>query len=408
MRVRGQAALASLLAAVEAKRGDWLADLEHIVNIDSGTGDVAGVDAVGDLIGERLDGLGATVQRHADSRYGDIIVGVFERPGPGPQVLLVGHLDTVFEPGTARARPMTVRGERVYGPGTCDMKGGLLVGLYALFALRALAGRSDVVVDGANLAWLPVRRLVFIANPDEEIGSISSLPIIREHAASCDAALVLEAARDNGDIVSARKGQLDVFVDVVGRAAHSGVTPESGRSAVVEAAHQVLAIAALDGRFAGSTVNPGVVRGGTRPNVVAEHARIEVDVRAAERPHLEAIEAAIREIAAKPTVSDVTARVTVGAPQWPMRKTEASARLVDLAIAAAATLGLELRDTSTGGSSDANTISDMGVPTIDGLGPVGGGDHTAEEYIELDSIVPRTALLAALLHAIGSEGVEPA
>lgn len=393
------APLERLRAVAEAARDDFLADLEHIVNIDSGSYTKPGVDAVADVIADRLESLGASVERHAGGRSGDTIVGSFADPGGGPQVLLLGHMDTVFEPGTAAARPFVIRGDRASGPGICDMKGGLLVGIHALRALRAVA-------DSPGTGWLPVGRLIFIANSDEEIGSPSSERLIREHASHSDAALVLEAARPNGDIVSSRKGQMDVRVDIVGRAAHSGVEPELGRSAVVEAAHQVIAIDALDRQIAGATVNTGVVRGGTRPNIVADEASIEIDVRAEDRAHLEDIEAAIRRIAAAPTVPDVQARVEVTARQWPMRKTAASARLVEHAIGVAAASGYGLNDTATGGSSDANTIAAMGIPTIDGLGPVGGRDHSPNEYIELESVVQRTALLAGLLVAIGHNAVE--
>jgi glutamate carboxypeptidase len=398
--------LRRLLLAVEQAQDDFLADLERIVDVDSSAYSKAGVDAVGDLIAERLAELGGRVQRVPHARFGDTIVGEFERGRDGPRVLMVGHMDTVFEEGTAAERPFAVRGGRAYGPGVSDMKAGLLAGVYAIGALRSSVGGSDGQPRRADRGWLPVGRLVFIANPDEEIGSPSSGAIIREHAERSDAALVLEAARANGDIVSARKGQMDVRIDVVGRAAHSGVEPEAGHSAVVEAAHQIIAIDALDGRFPGVTVNAGVIHGGTRPNVVAARATIEIDVRATERTHLQAVETLLRQIADEPTVPDVRTTVEVTGRQWPMRPTAASRRLVRQAVSVARALGFELQDAATGGSSDANAIAELGIPTIDGLGPVGGLDHTPDEYIELDSIVPRIALLAGIIAAIGTELAE--
>ena len=176
-------------------------------------------------------------------------------------------MDTVFDAGTVGERPFTVRDGRAFGPGVDDMKGGLLGGIYAL---RGDQGR-DRWIGAIRLA--AVRTLTFVANPDEEIGSPSSLPVIREYAETADVAFVLESARENGDIVSARKGIADFVMRIEGRAAHAGVEPERGRSAIVEAAHKTLALTALNGRWPGVTVNVGVMRGGTRPNIVAECGR---------------------------------------------------------------------------------------------------------------------------------------
>ncbi len=284
------------------------------------------------------------------------------------------------------------------------MKAGLLTGLYALAALRSvIAAGTPSTPSVASTDWLPVGRLVFIVNPDEEIGSPVSTPVIAEHAVRADVALVLEAARENGDIVSSRKGHTDLRIHVQGRAAHAGVEPHKGRSAVLEAAHKIVALHELNGQYPGVTVNAGVVRGGTRPNIVAESAIIEVDVRAVERRHLESVEAAILAIAETSTVPEVLGTVEVATRHWPMERTEASARLVEHAIRLAAELGFTLREAATGGASDGNTTAGLGVPTIDGLGPIGGLDHAPGEYIEVDSIVPRMALLAGLLRAIGDD-----
>jgi len=271
------------------------------------------------------------------------------------------------------------------------MKSGLLAGLYAIAALRVVLG------------GVPLARLVFVASPDEEIGSPASSPHIRRLAADVDACLVLECARANGDIVSSRKGTLDAVITVHGRAAHAGVEPEKGRSAILEAARITTDLHALNGRWPGVTVNVGIVAGGTRPNVVAERCRMEVDVRAVNRAGLEAAEAAIRELLAATVVPDVTVTLDEAARHWPMEKLERSGRLVGHAVGIAADLGFELHDAVTGGASDANTTSGMGVPTIDGLGPIGGLDHAPGEYLEVDSIVPRTTLLAGLIASIGRD-----
>jgi glutamate carboxypeptidase len=271
------------------------------------------------------------------------------------------------------------------------MKSGLLAGLYALKALIA-------EFDG-----LPFERLVFIANPDEEVGSPSSTAHIRELAADADVCLVLECARANGDIVSARKGILDTRLAVHGRAAHAGVEPEKGRSAIAEAARLVRDLHALNGRWPGVTVNVGVIHGGTRPNVVAERCDLEVDVRSVTAEGLAAAESAIREIAAATEVPDTTVDADVMVAWQPMEKLARSGRLVEHAQAVAARLGFEVQDASTGGASDANTTSGMGVPSLDGLGPIGGNDHAPTEYLVVESIVPRTTLLAGLLIAIARD-----
>jgi glutamate carboxypeptidase len=305
-------------------------------------------------------------------------------------------MDTVFDPGTAAQRPFRIEGNVAYGPGVTDMKGGLLGGLYALKALRDAAGSAP---GSGSASWVPFGRLVFIANPDEEIGSPASSPVIRRHASQADVALVLECARANGDIVSSRKGIVDLEVRLRGRAAHAGVEPEKGRSATLEAAHKTVELHGLNGRWPGVTVNVGVIRGGTRPNVVAEECILEVDLRAVTREGLEEAEAALRSVCASSTVPDVSCEVVEKARHWPMEKLEASGRLVDHARAIAGQLGFELADAATGGASDANTTSGMGVPTLDGLGPIGGNDHSPAEYLDVDSIVPRVTLLARLLLA---------
>jgi glutamate carboxypeptidase len=189
---------------------------------------------------------------------------------------------------------------------------------------------------------------------------------------------------------------------VHGRAAHSGVEPEKGRSAILEAAHKTIALHALNGRFPGASVNVGVVQGGTRPNIVAESATLDRCPSRGAR-ELEAVEAAIRAVADASSVADTRTDIELLSRHWPMERTEAWGWLVEHAVDVAARLGFDLHDASTGGASDGNTTSGLGVPTIDGLGPIGGLDHGPDEYVDLDSIVPRTTLLAGLLEAIGAD-----
>ena len=375
-----------LQAAVAARYQRFLDELARLVNIDCGSYTPAGVNRIADAVGASLTELGASVERiqhrPADGgrQLGDLVIGRI--PGTGPRLLLIGHMDTVFEPGTAAERPFRVDGERATGPGVSDMKGGLLAGLHALAALHGIDRRPSVT---------------FVANPDEEIGSPFSTEHIRRLVADHDAAMVLECARANGDIVSARKGIADFEATITGRAAHAGVEPEKGRSAILEAARQVLALQALNGRWPSVTVNVGVIDGGTRPNVVAGSCRMELDLRAASTSEFELAAAEMEAIVTRPTVDGVSATMRQAAFHPPMERTPGNARLAELAIAIAGELGFELHDALTGGASDANTTTAAGLPTLDGLGPVGGDDHSADEWLDLSSVIPRTVLLAALI-----------
>jgi glutamate carboxypeptidase len=382
--------LTVLRERVEAQLPHFLATLEQLVNVDCGSYTPEGVNRVADVVADALRGMGGDVERipHRPTgeqrQLGDLVIG--RLAGSGPRLLLIGHMDTVFDPGTAAARPYRSDGGRAFGPGVTDMKSGLLAGLHAIEALGATGERPS---------------LSFVANPDEEVGSPFSSPHIRRLVTEHDAALVLECARANGDIVSARKGIADVHVTFTGRAAHAGVEPEKGRSAILEAAHQVLALHALNGRWPSVTVNAGVIHGGTRPNVVAERCELQVDVRAATIDEFEAATAEVERIVGATKVEGVRAELRRTAGHPPMEKSPASARLVALAISIAGDLGFALRDAATGGASDANTTSAAGLPTLDGLGPIGGDDHSADEWLDLTSVVPRTTLLAALMARIG-------
>ena len=397
------AELDALRATVAAGLPAFLADLERMCNIECGSYTPAGVNRIADLVEAELVAMGASVERRPDpqGRYGDTVVATFAgTPGAGPRVLLIGHMDTVFSEGTVAKRPFAIDGAIAKGAGVSDMKGGLLAGLRAVAALRALTG--DAAAGGANL---PFERLTFIANPDEEIGSPSSTPHIVEAATTLDACFVLECARANGDFVSARKGIADIRLTINGRAAHAGVEPEKGRSAILAGAELVREIQALNGRWPQVTTNVGVFKAGTRPNIVCDQAELQVDVRAMAAGHLASAIAAIEALAAAPAVPDVSIDVETMAGWQPMEKLERSGRLADHVIALASRLGFETKDTSTGGASDANTTSGMGVASIDGLGPIGGMDHSPEEYLEVDSIVPRTTLVAALLLEVARDPV---
>jgi glutamate carboxypeptidase len=375
--------------AVAARYDAYVAALGAMVDIDCGSYSPGGVNAVADLCEARFRAGGWTLERQShvaqvgEPQLGDLLIGRLEGAG-GPNILLVGHMDTVFDDGTVAERPFRIEGDIARGPGVSDMKGGLLAGFFAVEALQELG------FDGFS-------SITYICNPDEEIGSFFSGPIIREMAPSFDAAYVLEGARANGDVVSARKGITDYILTVHGRAAHAGVEPEKGANALLQAAHTTIALQALNGRWPGVTVNVGIARGGTRTNVVPASCELQVDLRSPALATLEEAEAEIVRICAETVVPDVT--ITVERSGWhrPMEKSAEAQRLVDIALQAAGELGFELRDAATGGASDANTTSAAGTPTIDGLGPVGGDDHAPAEWIDLTSVVPRVALLAGII-----------
>jgi glutamate carboxypeptidase len=388
----GAPSAAEVLDAAGHRQGAFVDALPELVSIDSGTDSPDGVNRMADRFGHLLDAGGWQVERRAtqpvkDRRWGDIVIAR-RRGGGEHRVLLLGHLDTVFPDGTAAARPFRIEDGRGFGPGVCDMKGGLLMGLHAVGIL------SDLGFDGYG-------ELVFVCNPDEERGSAASRPVIIDEARGSHAVLVLEAARENGDVVSSRKGVTTARVEIRGRAAHAGVEPERGRSAVVEAARKIEALHALNGGPDGTTVNIGVVQAGTRSNVVPERAVLDIDIRASTEAALAAVEAEVVRIGWTNMVNGVTSTVDQFKEVRPMERSAGTARLFRAARSAAEELGFGIDEAATGGASDANTTSALGIPTLDGLGPIGGDDHSDREWIDMGSIVPRTALLASLIAAIG-------
>jgi glutamate carboxypeptidase len=377
-------ALELLRDSVARRQADFLRQLETLVNIDSGSYSPAGVNRIADFCAASLTDLGAEVERIGHDRYGDLVIG--RLAGDGTRILLIGHMDTVFAEGTAEARPFRVKDGRAHGPGVTDMKAGLLAGMHALAALREQGGRPSVT---------------YVCNPDEEIGSPFSTPHIRQLVPEHDVAFILECARANGDVVSARKGTADLHITIAGTAAHAGVEPEKGRSAILAAARLIEALHGLNGQWPGVTVNVGVVEGGTRPNVVAERCLMKVDVRATTAGEMEAATKAIEELGGRTWVGDTTTTIRRVSGHAPMERSTGNEALLALARRVGSELGFEIRGAATGGASDANTTAGMGLPTLDGLGPIGGDDHSADEWLDLASVVPRVTLLAGLIDRAG-------
>lgn len=372
-----------------ASRAAFFSDLAELVNVDCGTHNKAGVDHVGEWIGARCAAWDWEVERLPLTEHGDCWLARLHGNGAG-RTLLMGHLDTVYPDGTTAARPMRFEGSKIIGPGVCDMKGGLLVGIYALRALQ-IANFRDFA------------EITFFFNSDEEIGSPGSRPLYEPIARGMDSALVLESARANGDIVSARKGSGEFTLQVTGKAAHAGVEPEMGANAIVELAHQIIALQQLNGLAPGVTVNPGVIGGGTKSNVIPAEAWVFVDVRAIDPAGAEAITHALTGLPARTTVPGTRIQISGHFGYPPMARTPAVRFLAQLARDSARELGFEINDVATGGASDANVLASLGVPVLDGLGPIGGLDHSPDEYIEADSLAPRAAIVAGLIQRILSE-----
>ncbi|MCZ7415291.1 M20/M25/M40 family metallo-hydrolase [Streptomyces sp. WMMC897] len=396
-----------LLALARQRQERFLTDLAELVAIDSGSYSPHGVNRVADWTEARLRRTGFDVERvtpaahpartpgedpDGDPGTGDVLVarkpGRLPRAAGGRRLLLAAHMDTVFADGTAAARPFEQAGGLALGPGVSDDKGGLLAGLTAIDVLAA-AGHTEF------------GELVFLATPDEEIGSPASRPVSERTARDADYALALECARENGDVVIARKGVADFRITVTGRAAHAGIEPERGANAALAAAHLVVDLEALNRRWEDVSLNVGVVRAGDRTNIVCPRAHVALEVRSLTTSGLRRAAAAIRETAARLPVPGTHAEVEQLDLCPPMEATPASHAVLDRARALGRSLGLELGAATTGGVGDANLFSGVGVPTLDGLGPVGGADHTPDEWLLVSSVPERVALLAALIADLG-------
>ncbi len=378
--------MTDFLSLISVNLPDYLRDLEMLVNLDCGTHNKAGVDAVARIVRERVREFGAEVLDLPQEKYGDMLYARWRGKGTA-RIVMIGHMDTVYSDGAAAQFPFHRRGTHWMGPGINDMKAGLLAGIYAARAV------TQSGFDG-------FAEIGLFCNSEEEVGSPVSRDVYPQYARGADAALVLEPARDapRGAIVSARKGVGTYRLTVRGKSAHAGVEPDKGANAILALARYTEALHALNGLRPGATLNVGVVRGGTRPNVIADYAEAEIDVRIVRAADAAPLEKAMRDALAREVVPGTSAELTGGMSNPPMEKTEASARLVALAQASARELGFEIEDVATGGGSDGNYTAALGVPTIDGLGPVGGKSHNAqEEWIDEKSIVPRVAMLAGLI-----------
>ena len=369
-----------LTGAVAKRRPEMLEMIAQLVQVESPTEDRAAVNRCVALLEEWIRAAGGKSKRRRQKTAGDLLIGRFG-PARGAPVMLLGHLDTVWPLGTLKKMPFRVRGGRAWGPGVLDMKAGVVM---AVTALRLLAE--------ADLA----KPVILLLNSDEETGSEFSRTLTESLARKCEAVFVLEPAQGlAGAYKTARKGVGNYRLQVQGIAAHSGVDFSQGHSAVLELGRQIERASAFTEPARGITVNAGVIGGGTRSNVVAAEAWAEFDVRiakAVDGPRMDRRFRSLRAVDRRCTLE-----VTGGLNRPPMERTPGTVALFRRAATMAAGLGFQLQEAATGGGSDGNFTSALGIPTLDGMGAVGEGAHAVKESILLDTLVPRTALLTAMI-----------
>jgi len=359
----------------------WLIDtIEALVRLESPTTDKAAVDRCGRELASRLEAIGGRVARLSRPERGDHLLTEF---GCGSnQILLLGHFDTVWPVGQLEQMPLTQTDGRLHGPGIFDMKAGIAL---AMLATRALLETGDP----------PSRRIVMLWTTDEEVGSGTSRAAIEDEARRSEAVLVLEPSLPGGAVKTSRKGCGGYEVVVRGVAAHAGIEPQKGASAVHELAHQILAIDALQDLDRGILVNVVQVTGGRRSNVIPDEARATVDIRVPTSADVMRVDAAIRGL--KPVDGRTSMTVTGGVDRPPLERSEGVVRLYDQARQVARDLGFDLAEGGTGGGSDGNFTAALGVATLDGLGAIGDGAHALHEHVEVHTLPDRAALVAGLI-----------
>jgi glutamate carboxypeptidase len=365
-----------LLSRLQHDLPDTLRLLEQMVNMDSPSLEKPLVDRFVEFLASQFETIGGKAEIVATERFGNHLIVRFNGASRD-RILLLGHTDTVFSAGETSKRPFKLDNHRATGPGVFDMKAGIAVMWSALRALGSLP--RDVTV---------------LLNSDEEIGSTSSRDLIQKEATAARAVFVIEPSLPGGVLKTARKGVGRFTVKAIGRAAHAGLDPERGVNAIEEIAHQVLELQRLS-QPGGTTVTVGVIQGGSRVNVVPAEAAVDVDVRVSTMEEAERIAGILRAL--KPRLPEARLEVRGGINRPPMERTPDTARLFALARTIGAELGMDLQEGSTGGASDGNFTSALGIPTLDGLGPVGDGAHSPAEFVDTTSLAGRAALLGGLI-----------
>src|SRR5580700_10845352 len=376
---------AKVLAAAQAARSAQLQLLEQVVNVDSGTGDVEGGRKVAGMLIPRLKALGMTVESVPAEEPGLAENTVATLIGRGKtRILMIGHIDTVFEPGTAQRRPFRTDDKRAYGPGVADEKGGVVEGIYALQILHELGL--------GNFA-----KIVFLMETSEERGSPGTRALIGKLLKDADVELNLEPGDAPDTLTVWRKGSDTFRIDVKGRAAHAGIAPQDGRNAALELIHQLAGLDAFPKSGDGITVNLTVMHAGTRANIIPEDAWADVNVRVRDKADFARVEQVLRKNAETTVIPDTKVTVSGGEGFPPLPNNAATDRLAVRAQQIYAGIGRTLAAGGNGGASESALAADAGVAALDGLGPVGGGFHSDKEFLELDTVTPRLYLLTTLL-----------
>lgn len=385
------------LPRLQAYQEEMLTRLATLVNIDSGTGQIAGINQIMVHLHQWMKEIGFEVTLHPTEEFGNNLVAHVHGKGTS-RILLVGHVDTVYTQGAVRTQPFRVVDDIVYGPGVIDMKSGIIM---CIFALRVLLEEGfDQFGD-----------IYVVFNNDEEIGSTGSAPLLHDIAKRVDVGLVLESSRSANIITKARKGADKYLLEVSGISAHSGAEPQKGRSAVVELAHKIIAINNISTLFYGVTCNVTRISSSEQLNMVPDMARCHISIRAYDERGLDMAADALQQIVAGSSVPDTKTRLIRMPGRRPYQPTPAMLDLLHMVQIEGAALGLNIVAEGKGGVSDANTLMAAGIPTLDSLGPIGGGMHNLDrEYLRVDSIALRGALLAGLLQRTSlskSTGSEP-
>jgi glutamate carboxypeptidase len=369
------------------KQGAMLALLEELVNVDSGSYDKAGVDAVGERLRRFLNEQGIATVTIPNQRYGDVLKAqVAGGGGSNKPIVLMGHRDTVFPKGEAARRPFRIENGRAFGPGVCDMKGGLVLNAFVLAAYQHCGGAPAPLLG--------------LFTSDEEIGSPACRPVIEETARDARAVFNSEPGRPSGNIVTGRKGGVFMALETFGKAAHSGGNYAEGRSAILELAHKTIALQALTDIARGVTVNVGLVSGGQSVNTVAPHAEAQIDLRYIHPEDRAEMLGRIEAIVAGSTVDGVTARLEIRGEFHPLVQDEGGRALFDLYREAMTRVGLSVEGEFAGGCADSGFTASVGCPTLCAVGPVGGNAHSPEEWLAVDSLVPRAQGMALAIAAL--------
>ena len=381
--VQGNRVWNERLKYFEARRDALVQTIRSFVEIESPSDDKPAADRMGAFLAGTFEAVGGRAQLHPAEIFGNNLQIDFSGNNKSKPILLLGHFDTVYPMGTLEKMPCRVEGDRLHGPGVLDMKSGVALMLYAVEALKAWHGS------------LPRPVTVFLVS-DEEVGSASSRKITEELARKSAAVLVLEpAAGLRGAVKTARKGVGDYTLTVHGVAAHAGLDPGKGHSAIVELARQITAVSKFNDLKQGVSVNPGVIRGGTRTNVIAAEATVEIDVRIRNAKQAAGLDRKMHAL----TPFDERCKLTVsgGINRMPMERTAGVAALYEKAQEIAKQLDWKLEEAAVGGGSDGNFTAGIGIPTLDGLGAVGEGAHAVHEYILISELPRRALLLAGLI-----------